>query len=614
MSLNKIVKGTPDWDVPLNANFDEAEQRLAESEGKIIKLEDASSAGGDSVKYTAQVLSEEQKKQVRTNVGAIAAVKLGNSVAGTDEEGNPIVPTSSEELAGLVRRATDQEVKGGVSSDTFVTPKQVSTVIGEKIAEEVEIQVEEAISKNTNSSGEFFVAETEDGVNYTVNAPKFVMQDRATIIVKFAATNESEAAKIVINSEEPKDLGFGGELVQIGGLDVSNITTLYYENGKFECDRVTYSGPGGSGPGGTKAILYGYKIAKTDANPEAIVYTDDALGMTAGSSEWWSKWPFNEIKPIMFKGGLENYDLLKTDTSKKADGTSADITTGNDGDVMTRFPQIWLSIKTESDEISVKISNMQVDDTFVCYQEMRGGEHKGVHYIGCYKGNVISSKLRSLSGEAPTVSQTIGAFRTNARANGAGYEINYLYNEIMLEALFMLFYKTRDAQTAIGRGYTGASAASASGATNAKGNGGNYGSTSATDKMKFLWIEDWYGNVWEFIDGLVTKASVYYTSNDPNNFSDAGTGYTEGDTFVGLASGRYITDVHGNNETGFLPKAVDGSETTHYCDMAWFASGDRIARFGGFQGSAGVAGAFCWHVDYAASGASSYVGARLCFV
>jgi len=63
-----------------------------------------------------------------------------------------------------------------------------------------------------------------------------------------------------------------------------------------------------------------------------------------------------------------------------------------------------------------------------------------------------------------------------------------------------------------------------------------------------------------------------------------------------------------------LPTVVGGSENSYLCDYYWQNTGNRVARLGGVWSNESLAGALCWHLAYASSDRSRYIGARLLYV
>jgi len=358
----------------------------------------------------------------------------------------------------------------------------------------------------------------------------------------------------------------------------------------------------------------GYKIMTlnidlTNSNPATCAtYADDAVTMTAGGSDW-DAW-FG-IKPCLFKNGAVVGYLNPNNFTQFADGSAADITSGNAGDVMIEFPRLGLNITTVGNTLTISMTNNPNNSSFNYLAHTRGSTNKDYFYLGAYKGYTMGGQIRSLSGKAPTTSQTIGTFRTQAQANGAGYEQSGFYQLIFRQAMYLLKYKNLDSQTALGRGYVdGNSAAIATGGTNAKGM--DFGETTGKLQMKLFGLEDFWGNVHEWIDGLVST-STWNMLTTTDNFNDTGAGYMDNGQGASANIGNYMSKPQGTTKTGFIAKEVTGSGSTYFCDYASLYS-SCVASFGSGWGDASGAGAFCLLVYIAASYSGAAVGARLMFL
>ena len=361
---------------------------------------------------------------------------------------------------------------------------------------------------------------------------------------------------------------------------------------------------------------YGVAIDLTNSDPtSAVTYTDDAVGMVAGSSDWDSKNIFRDIRPCMFKNGAVTKYLNPNDFTKYEDGTAADITSGAEGDVMIEIPKIGVKIATSDNVLTVQVTDDPKAEGFNYYAHTREteGDREKV-YIGAFLGCNSSSKLRSLSGKAPLHSETIGSFRTYAQANGEGYEQLAFYQVTLLQCLFLIKYKSRDSQTALGMGYVGDTnweyESKPTGATIARGM--DYGSTDKMQQMKFLGIEDFWGNLLQWVDGLVSS-SDYHALTATNNFNDTGDGYTDQGAIGTSYIGGYMKAPQGTNELGFIVKQAGGSATTYFADSAVFGAGC-VPYFGGSFVDVSDTGAFQLSVDYGASDADSSVGGRLMYL
>lgn len=365
-------------------------------------------------------------------------------------------------------------------------------------------------------------------------------------------------------------------------------------------------------PGSAKVMTA--VIDLSDSNPATCVsYADDAANMQAGSAEWDE---FFGHYPCLFKDGAEVGKLNPNDFSKFADGTNADITSGAAGDVMIAFPRRGVKITTSGTKVTVSVTNGASEDGFSYLAHQRGETNKDVFYLGVYKGFVDSGKLRSLSGKTPTVKQYIQTFRTQAQANGAGYEQSAFYQLLFRQCMYILKYKNLNSQQAVGMGYVWAPDGQLipvqTGATNASGM--DWGDkTALTSRVKLFGMEDFWGNVYEFIDGLYIN-TTWNILTATDGFNDSGTGYTDcGKGASDNQTSGFMQSAQGTAQTGFIPKTFAGSETTYYCDSATFVRG-AVPMYGGYFRSNKGAGVFNLNIDVATSSAQNHIGSRLMYL
>jgi hypothetical protein len=352
-------------------------------------------------------------------------------------------------------------------------------------------------------------------------------------------------------------------------------------------------------------------IDLSNSNPDTcITYADDAETMTAKSEEWDE---FFGHYPVLFQNGVEANRLNPNNFTEYESGLSATITSTSGSDVMIAFPRRGLTIKTSDNKVYISMTDAQNDPTFEYNAHTRGTTDKDRFYLGAYKGYAYASNLYSLSGKSPAVSQTIGTFRTCAQNKGSGYELFAFYQLTYIQCMYILKYKSLNSQTALGQGYTASSNSAKinTGGTNAKGM--DFGETTGTLQMKLFGLEDFWGNVYDWIDGLYCDSSFnILTGND--GFNNTGSGYTNNGKIGPTSSvSGYMSTPIGTTKGGFIPKACSGSSTTYFSDYAYCYS-SYLPIFGGYWSYGAHAGAFRLSVSCSASHSSSSIGARLMYL
>lgn len=314
--------------------------------------------------------------------------------------------------------------------------------------------------------------------------------------------------------------------------------------------------------------------------------------------------------PCILSNGIESKKINPNDYTKYIDGTSVST---SDGDVMVKFPSRGYKLSISGTTLTVSITDEENKSGYI-YPTYKGSAVEAF-YHSAYEGYNSSGKLRSWSGQTPTVNQTIGTFRTQAQANGTGYEQRTYYELIYLQCCALIKYKGKNMQIALGRGYVnGNSAAHATGTQNTAGL--NYGETTGKYGCKLFGIEDFWGNVWDFVDGIFSDSSRNILTAD-GNFNDTGSRYiNQGSSgFTSDAGGYFSRPKATTTKMGFVPDFSyynSGSATTFFCDNA-AVNASRLADFGGAWNGGDNAGLFRLNVNLSASTSDASCGGRLTY-
>lgn len=351
-------------------------------------------------------------------------------------------------------------------------------------------------------------------------------------------------------------------------------------------------------------------IDLTNSNPlSAVTYADDAAGMTKGSADWDD---FLGYYPVLLDAsGNELGKLNPNNYAQYEDGTSAPINTLGSYDVMVAFPKRGLKISTANNKVTISMTDDPDNADFKYYAHSYGAHNNcDLVYVGAYKASVSDNKLYSCSGQSPLVSQTIGTFRTYANNRGEGYEQMTFYVRTYLAVMYILRFGNLNSQSAVGRGFVdGNSAATTTGQTDARGM--NWGEATGKYQSKCLGIEDMWGNVHEWIDGIFSDSvRNILTAIYNKNMNDTGSGYQNNGQGATSNIGNYMSKPQGTTETGFVAKEVSGSTTTYFCDYAYLYA-SKVAYGGGYYGYADYAGVFLLIVYPYASYADANIGGRL---
>ncbi len=395
---------------------------------------------------------------------------------------------------------------------------------------------------------------------------------------------------------------------------LTNTTQYYYQLFPYNTNGY-YNTNSANQLTATPENYYIYGVSWNDSTG-VVTRIDDAVGLTAPTS-------FDTLAPW---SGMRRCNLSTARAVIAYYGNAGySDTTAN---VMVEIPAFYYKMTAITNgytfEIAVVPTGVSPPAGFTLhpafYRDLTGsGTATAVsyRYHSAYEGYINGSVLESVSGVTPTVSQDLDTFRTDAQAVGHGWGVTDFNLLFAVQLLYLVEYASFDSQTLLGQGYTASAntAPIATGATASLGNASTAG-TSATAAMSYRGIENWYGNIYTWIDGYVTSGtsgSTPITIMIGNAaFNDTGSGYTTSYTSTSnwTNGSGYISGIFGVPTLGFTPNAFAGSSTTGLYDYGILDSG-YVPIFGGGWADGATAGAFFLYVGNSAAGVYSDVGARL---
>lgn len=338
--------------------------------------------------------------------------------------------------------------------------------------------------------------------------------------------------------------------------------------------------------------IYGVDLVGA-ADPHALVRTDAAVGrnVTVGASTidsgFDSCYPWSDIEEVTDKFGNVFVKIPKfySKITKNVDGT---------------YKHQLSGMKHEGFDTLFKIGENEIDYVMV----------------GKYEGSGSSSRVYSKSGQAPLENVTMDEFRNGCKANGAGYQQYDFLIDLIIKELWLVEMKTTDCQSIMyGYAKNGNSTKIDTGATDEvkKPSGSPVSNTDGEHACKYRGIENPWGNIYKWCDGISFSGSSVYVCTEPTAYSAGKTtglykyygtrasndGFVK--TVAPLAEGSLIQYV----------TAVGADESSYYCDKS--VRSGTVLYCGGYWYSGTNAGLWCWLGNQSASGASNRTGGRLCY-
>ena len=226
-------------------------------------------------------------------------------------------------------------------------------------------------------------------------------------------------------------------------------------------------------------------------------------------------------------------------------------------------------------------------------------------YVGRY--TIPGSK----SGVTSTVNITRTTACSNAKKNGDKWHLYDFATYCAIIFLYVVEFADWNCQKKIGPGITNTSMHSNGDTDNMKYHTGrtNDWAGDAQNPVQYRWIENLWGNVYQWVDGFNANGTAAYYCTDPSKYADdTATGYTNIGT---LPASGWIKDLTVTDNGLLIPKTSGGSETTYVPDYAYSDPDWRVLCVGGDWNEGTYAGLLSFNASTSSSGSYSNVSARL---
>ena len=384
--------------------------------------------------------------------------------------------------------------------------------------------------------------------------------------------------------------------------------------------------------------IYGLEWNR-DTNTFTRIYS--AVGLSGGSD-------FDSIEPW---ASMQRCNVADAGTVNDYYGDVGFEYDGSNGEVMVEVAPFYYHT-SRTDTGAIFLLSYRDQPGFTKHPAfVRNGNHLDYIYPSAFEGYYDSGYMRSIANVVPSTSDgvsdgslspiaaypatTAGAegldsnggdirnCRYWAQQRGIQWEQHDFLTHNALCYLAFIEYGTFDLQTAIGKGVvdkasgsnnnaelTGQTAGYAGGTD--LGNASGQISTNGLKSMSYRGVENLYGNIWIWVDGLNIKANhdPYYAEYgfESDKFDDH---YIHLNTTLPSSNG-YGGDIilNENIDFGFLIGALGGASNSGLYDYYYQDTGNRIARVGGSWSLGLIAGPLIWSLLYSSAIAYRAIGSR----
>ena len=180
--------------------------------------------------------------------------------------------------------------------------------------------------------------------------------------------------------------------------------------------------------------------------------------------------------------------------------------------------------------------------------------------------------------------------------------------------LYLVEFADWDSQKKIGPGIVNDTAAHKTGETDAMVYHTGRANSGDNSAVQYRGIENPWGNVWEWVDGINFNNYAPVICTDPTKYADdTTTNYTVAGVPLGGSGSTKTLGISTNLPWAYLPREPGGSETTYIPDSMNSSSAWKVLMVGGSRGNSSAAGLFCFHAGNSSSSSGVSIGTRLQF-
>lgn len=345
-----------------------------------------------------------------------------------------------------------------------------------------------------------------------------------------------------------------------------------------------------------------FGVSWDNSSSPILTRTDDAIGLVASA-------------------GVDDEAVVNDFDSLPIFGDIHDVV-DNYGNVFVRIPKFYIKKTNTTGFKSWQVSEVKHDDDWYlpwCFWDFENGTELPYVDIGKYNASIDpSNRLASKSGAATLNETTMTSFRTYAHNNNAddhkGYQLFDIHAIDILRTLFFIEFATLDSQSIMYGWAKGKTGPAICGLTDdVVASSGSINSNADGNACKYRGIENLWGNVRQFIDGINFNYGQGWVCKNADQYkSDTFASPYERLSYRNLTSSGYFkyTGYDSAHPYAEFPTVGGGSNTTYYCDQYTYGSGWVAAQFGGAWDFGTYCGLSYWYL-YPASYASARIGSRL---
>lgn len=398
------------------------------------------------------------------------------------------------------------------------------------------------------------------------------------------------------------------------GVDGKSAYEIAVDNGFIGTEQEWLNSLRGETTNAKKGHIYGIRrnIESSDPSWERIW---DSVGLEANAikddtevkNDFDHIYPWSDIVTYNYNTTTHKITAFIGEPSFKFDGSN--------GEVMTRFPEFWYKRENAKGENGNTYEYIYIAD----YAE-EGFEKSEQFSLSRYTVSGSTTKLSSKSAIGSLVGVIPQNFRNATKLLGNNWASLDIKHWSILQLLYLVEYANYNVQSALGKGATQVSGNESlvNGGCDSLGMKSGCLANDGIHSVVYRGIENIFGNLWQFIDGINIKNFNTYVCYDIENYaSDVFSNNYKQLGYINSSETVQFTKKVGYDKNNFLiqmPIAGGGSSDTYTGDCYWCSTGNRVVWAGGNWRDGDYAGLWCLDCSEAFDVSHEYRGYRLLLV
>lgn len=221
------------------------------------------------------------------------------------------------------------------------------------------------------------------------------------------------------------------------------------------------------------------------------------------------------------------------------------------------------------------MSNVQWDENYKAYAHTdANGVVQDYFYHSLFPASIYNGTAITEFNSTPAGNLTAAQQLSSLQSLGTNWRLTSWSQYQLIRTLLILIGKSTDTQAVFGNGNEDGELLS-TGTLADKGQ--FFGYNDFTHQVKVFHVEDFWGNYWIRLEGLLKQGNgIFYKMTPDYSFTDKTIFRSSFAVALSTISASPINVMFVNNNWGMFPMNAAGSTSTYFCDLLWWSTSGNL--------------------------------------